>query len=146
MTRTPHKFNTDETTATWAGTLVEYDILGRTKRASVPTEIDSSWNPAGDDYTRGFLWTAQKYDWKGRVVRRINTDGVDSPTLNDSDVLYTYQGCGCAGGQVTTVQGELVPRDDQPTVNARRTQKVYEDILGRQYKTEALNWNGAVYT
>ncbi|MGH9949444.1 MAG: hypothetical protein ACRD6X_19905, partial [Pyrinomonadaceae bacterium] len=66
--------------------------------------------------------------------------------MNDSDVLITYEGCGCAGGQVTTVQSELVPRDDQPTVNARRTQKVYEDILGRQYKTEVLNWNGAVYT
>jgi len=34
-----------------------------------------------------------------------------------------------------TMQSELVPRDDQPLVNARRTQKVYADVLGRNYKT-----------
>ena len=38
----------------------------------------------GYDYI--WLWTVQKYDWMGRVVRKINTDGVDSGTLNDSDV------------------------------------------------------------
>ncbi len=116
------------------------------KRSSVPTEIDSSWAPAGDDAARGFLWTYQKYDWKGRVTRKIATDGVDSPTLNDSDVLISYEGCGCAGGQVTTIQGELVPRDDQPTVKARRMQKSYADILGRNYKTEVMNWDGSVYS
>jgi YD repeat-containing protein len=126
----------------YSGTLVEYDILGRVNRQSVPTEIDSSWDPAGDDYARGWLWTYQKYDWKGRVVRKINTDGADSPALNDSDVLISYEGCGCAGGQVTTIQGESVPRDDQPTSNARRTQKVYEDILGRSWKTVVYKWDG----
>jgi YD repeat-containing protein len=43
---------------------------------------------------------------------------------------------------VTTIQGELVPRTDT-TGNARRKQKVYEDILGRQYKTEAYEWDGS---
>ena len=43
--------------------------------------------------------------------------------------------------------GELVPRDDQPTTYARRKQKVYQDILGRTFKTEVYNWDGnAVYT
>src|SRR5690606_4060969 len=127
----------------WSGTFVDYDILGRAARQSVATEIDSSWDPAGDDAVRGVLWTYQKYDWKGRVVRKINTDGVDSPTLNASDVLISYEGCGCAGGQITTIEGELVPRDDQPTVSARRVQKVYADILGREYKTVVMNWDGA---
>jgi YD repeat-containing protein len=44
------------------------------------------------------------------------------------------------------VQSELVSRDDDPTQTARRTQKVYEDILGRVYKTEVLNWNASVYS
>ena len=79
----------------YSGSLVEYDILGQLKRQSVPTEIDSNWNPAGDDATRGFLWTYQKYDWKGRVVRKINTDGIDQTALNDSDEIISYDGCGC---------------------------------------------------
>ena len=119
----------------YSGSLVEYDILGQVKRSSVPTEIDSNWNPAGDDATRGFLWTYQKYDWKGRVVRKIATDGTDSPTLNDSDVLISYEGCGCAGGQVTTIEGERVPIPGTSNF-ARRKQKVYEDILGKTFKTE----------
>ncbi|MCW5961699.1 MAG: RHS repeat protein [Pyrinomonadaceae bacterium] len=128
----------------FAASLAEYDVLGRLKRSSVPTEVDANWNPAGDDY-RGvdtnnnlvWLWTSQEYDWKGRVTREINTDGTDR--------LTTYEGCGCAGGVVATLQSELVPRDDQPNTLARRTQKVYQDILGRTYKTEFLDWNGNVY-
>jgi len=122
----------------YAGSLTEYNLLGEIKRQSVPTEIDSNWNPAGDDAVSGFLWTAKEYDWKGRITREINTDGTDK--------LYSYDGCGCAGGQITTIKGELVPRDDQPSVMARRTQKIYADILGRTYKTEALKWDGTVYT
>ena len=53
-------------TVTWAATVTEYDILGRVKRQSVPTEVNSIWEPAGDDQSRGFLWTVQKYDWMGR--------------------------------------------------------------------------------
>jgi hypothetical protein len=44
---------------------------------------------------------------------------------NDSDVLISYDGCGCAGGQITTIQSELVPRDDT-SGNARRLQKIYD--------------------
>ncbi len=122
-------------TGGYAGSLVEYDILGQVTRSTVPTEINSSYAPSGDDATRGWLWTSQEYDWKGRPTRTINTDGTDT--------LASYDGCGCAGGQITTIQGELVPRDDQPTVMARRTQKIYADILGRSYKTEVLNWDAA---
>ncbi|HEY0429705.1 MAG TPA: hypothetical protein VGC76_18125, partial [Pyrinomonadaceae bacterium] len=138
-------------TGGYTGAITEYDILGQVRRASVPTEISvnsttSEWTPAGDDSNRGWLWTYQKYDWKGRVTRIINTDGSDSSTLNDSDQLFSYDGCGCAGGQVTTIEGESVPVPGQ-TYSARRKQKVYADILGRIYKTEIMNWDGStVYT
>ncbi|MEP6850897.1 MAG: hypothetical protein ABI999_18715, partial [Acidobacteriota bacterium] len=142
-TRVPHAFS-GGSTSTWSGTFAEYDILGRVARQSVPTEVNSSWTATGDDST--FLWTYQKYDWKGRIVRKINTDGTDSSTLNDTDVLISYEGCGCAGGQVTTVEGELVPRTDGTSGSVRRKQMMYQDILGRSYKTETYNWNGSVYS
>ncbi len=134
----------------WGGSIVEYDILGRAIRSTVPTEINPvnplnpmTWQPAGDD-NRGvdgngnpiWLWTQAEYDWKSRVTRQINSDGTDK--------LISYEGCGCAGGQVTTVQSELVPVPGQ-NYSARRTQKVYQDILGRSYKTEMLDWNSDVY-
>jgi len=141
LARTPHTFDSYGAAATWAGSQIEYDILGRVKRQSVPTEVDSSFNPTGDDYSRGWLWTYEKYDWKGRTVRKINTDGTDSSTLNDSDILISYEGCGCAGGQVTTIEGERVPYGTSSY--ARRKQKVYEDILGREVKTESFEWDGS---
>ena len=124
----------------YSGGFVEYNNLGQVTRSTTPTEINSSWAAVGDDSGNpNFLWTSQEYDWKGRTTREINTDGTDR--------LISYTGCGCAGGQVTTIQGELVPRDDIPTQNARRTQKVYSDILGRNYKTETMEWDGTtVYT
>jgi YD repeat-containing protein len=139
-------------TGGWSGSKVEYDILGRVTRSTVPTEINpvnpanpATWVPAGDD-DRGldaynnpvWLWNSQEYDWQGRVTRKINTDGTDQ--------LISYDGCGCAGGLVTTIQSELVPRDDQPTQNARRKQKVYADILGREFKSEVFDWSGNVYS
>ncbi|MBK8303953.1 MAG: hypothetical protein IPK98_11340 [Chloracidobacterium sp.] len=39
-------------TGGYSGSLTEYDILGRAFRQTVPTEINSSWNPDGDDYRR----------------------------------------------------------------------------------------------
>jgi hypothetical protein len=141
LSRVPHTFSSG-TTVTWAGTITEFDILGRVKRQSVPTEVNSSWAATGDDATRGFLWTYQKYDWMNRVVRKINTDGVDQTTLNDSDILISYDGCGCAGGVVTTIESELVPRTDT-SGNARRKQKVYEDIQGRSFESETYEWDGS---
>ncbi|MGD9631093.1 MAG: hypothetical protein AB7V18_17790 [Pyrinomonadaceae bacterium] len=71
-----------------------------------------------------------------------DTRGIGQTTLNDSDVLILYEGCGCAGGLVTTVEGELVPRTDPTGGNARRRQKSYADILGRTFKTETYEWDG----
>ncbi len=133
--RTPMTFNSSGEATAWSGTLVEYDILGRVKRQSVPTEINSNWTPSGDDSIYpNFLWTSQEYDWNNRPIREINTDGTDK--------LISYNGCGCAGGQVTTIQSELVPRDDVPNEMKRRKQMVYSDILGRTYKTESYKWDG----
>ncbi len=134
-------------TGTYSGVKTAYDILGQVSGQSVPTEVDANWNLAGDDAIRGtWLWKYTKYDWKGRVTRQINTDGVDSPTNNDSDVLISYDGCGCAGGQVTTIEGEnIIEKDWQgnnPTSLGRRKQIITADILGRTVKTQIMNWNG----
>jgi len=119
----------------WSASRTEYDSLGRVKRSTVPTEVADAaappWNPTGDDATRGWLWNEQVYDWKDRVVREVNTDGTDR--------LMSYQGCGCAGGEVMTMQSEIVPRDDNPTQSARRSQRIYQDIPGRNFKMEVLN-------
>ncbi len=142
--RTPHSFN-GGATSTWAATLTNYDILGRVTGQSIPTEVNSSWIPVNDDdrgtdpQTGNPIWlgNSSEYDWKGRVTRTINSEG--------NDQLFSYDGCGCAGGQITTVQGPLVPRDDLPSFTARRTQRTYADILGRNNRTELLNWDGIVY-
>lgn len=156
FSRTEHP----DSTGGWSGSKVEYDILGRVTRATVPTEINpatpaspSTWTPTGDD-DRGidvnnnpvWLWNHKRYDWQGRVIREIKTDGNPDAIENDSDVFISYDGCGCAGGQVTTVLSEKVPRDDQPNTTARRKQKVYEDILGREYQLEFFDWNNNVYS
>jgi hypothetical protein len=115
-TRSPHPGSTGG----WSAVKTEYDILGRMKKQSVPTEVDSGWDPAGDDLTRGFLWTHQKYDWMGRVVRKINTDGIDQTTLNASDVLISYEGCGRAGGLVTNIEAAVNGKTAQKKFRVRR--------------------------
>ena len=134
----------------WSGTKVQYDLLGRVTGSTVPTEINpvtpsdpTTWIAAGDDAGRGFLWNTQEYDWKGRVTKQTNTDGTFKG--------ISYQGCGCAGGQVTTIEGEEIFETawdgSNPTSLGKRTQKIYADVLGRDYKTEILTWNGgAVYS
>lgn len=142
MSRVPHTFNTNGTTATWAGTVTEYDIVGRVKRQSVPTEINSSWAAAGEDATRGFLWNAKEFDWKDRVTKVIPTD---STGTDGKEQLITYEGCGCAGGQITTIKGAIADAVDMAgnmQTSKRRTRKIYEDILGRTFKTEALDLDG----
>ena len=95
----------------------------------------------GDD-ANGGLWkgTAQEYDWKGRPTKTINPDGTDK--------LFEYGGCGCAGGESVTVRGEVVPTFRPPPAPAqdRRTQRMYMDELGRVKRTEALDWDGNVYS
>jgi uncharacterized protein YqkB len=79
---------------------------------------------------------------EGRVTRSIPSDSTGS---DGKDSLYTYEGCGCAGSQVTTIKGPVttaldVAGDLQTT--KRRTQKVYEDPLGRTFKTEIWDLDG----
>jgi hypothetical protein len=115
-----------------------YDASGRAFERSVPTETNASAAPAGDD-AAGYLYTTQTFDWKGRPLTSINTDGTQTEA--------SYGGCGCAGGEVVTLLGESVPiPNTNPVQYGRRKQKAYSDFLGRNYKTEVLNWDGGIYT
>jgi YD repeat-containing protein len=104
-----------------------YDLMGRVSRQYNPTEIDGSWNPAGDDVA-GRIPTTQTYDWKGRPLETRHVSDGTSKYAN-------YDGCGCAGGEVVTLTDEV-----------GRREKVYSDVLGRQWKAEVLNDNGTVYS
>ena len=115
---------------------VIYDVAGRVWKQTNPADVNGLWNPSGDD-AAGWNWTQQSYDWKGRQLVTNSPDG--------STVERSYGGCGCAGGEVTTTMGELVPIPGG-TTQGRRTRNVYEDQLGRPWKTEVLNWNGSIYT
>ena len=128
--RTPFTFDAAGETATWKGQKADFDILGRIKNQYVPTEINGNWDATGSDT----VWraTSQTYDWKGRVTQEIG--------LGNANRFYSYEGCGCAGGEVVTMSGEEI----EP--GKRRKQKVYSDILGRQWKTEIFNYDGSVYT
>jgi YD repeat-containing protein len=103
-----------------------YDLMGRAVKRSNPTEINSSWVPAGDD-AAGMFVTQQSYDWKGRPLVTTNTDNTTKQA--------SYGGCGCAGGEVVTLTDEV-----------GRRQKVYSDVVGRTAKSEVLNWDGSVYS
>jgi len=142
MTRTEHPGSVGG----WSAVISSYDILGRLYSQSVPTEVSVSgttWTPAGDDATRGWVYNYNLYDWKGRPVRTVPSD---STGTDGKDTLISYDGCGCAGGQVTTVQGPVTTAVDasgNTQTTKRRVQKMYEDILGRTYKTEVWDLDGA---
>jgi len=113
--------NYHASTGTYGAQLTEYDVMGRVSRQSNPTETTGNLTPTGDD-AGGWIYTQQTYDWKGRSLR----------TLHETDGTFTeasYAGCGCAGGEVTTLTDEV-----------GRQQKIYADALGRPWKTEVLNW------
>jgi RHS repeat-associated protein len=111
----------------YATTIIGYDVMGRPRDRSKPTEMTAFWIPSGDDAATGFVWTTQSYDWLSRPTSSLNPDG--STTEN------TYGGCGCAGGEVTTVRDE----------NGRR-KRYTTDVLGRMTKVEELNWDQTVYS
>ena len=130
----------------FSGQLTIYDTMGRAIKQSNPTETavtisptapiqPYNWVAAGDDAAAGWIYTQQTYDWKGRPRVATNQDG----TYKEA----SYSGCGCAGGEVVTLQ-------DEGTVVSgelkRRSQKIYSDVLGRQWKTEVLNWDGSVFS
>lgn len=104
----------------YRGQYTIYDVMGRVSQQSNPTEMNGAWTPTGDDQTTGWLYTRQDYDWKGRPTLSTNTDTTTR--------LLTYTGCGCAGGDVINGQDEV-----------GRQQRMTYDVLGRLFKTEALN-------
>jgi YD repeat-containing protein len=106
---------------------MQFDAMGRVAAVSNPADVDSGWNPTGVDDGAGWLYTRQTYDWKGRPLVTTNTDGTQK--------IASYDGCGCAGGEVITLTDEM-----------GREQKVYSDSLGRQWKAEVLNWDGSLYS
>lgn len=109
-----------------------YDIMGRVAEWSNPTEIDNTWMYTGDDAS-GYKYSRQEYDWKGRPTITYNQDyNASTNPLSKRQISYT--GCGCAGGQITTVTDEM-----------QRVQKAYADFLGRTFKTEIYN-GASVYS
>jgi YD repeat-containing protein len=99
--------------------MTQYDVMGRVKKQSNPTEMNGNWAPVGDD-AAGWIYTEQSYDWKGRPLTTTNTDGTQK--------YASYGGCGCAGGEVVTLTDEV-----------GRQQKIYSDVLGRTTKAESYN-------
>jgi RHS repeat-associated protein len=110
----------------YATVVTGYDVMGRPSTRSNPTEMTALWVPAGDD-AAGWVWTNQSYDWKGRPILTTNADG--------SQRENTYGGCGCAGGEQTTVRDER-----------GRRKRYTKDALGRLMKVEELNWDASVYS
>ncbi|MDX6530033.1 MAG: hypothetical protein QOH41_2323 [Blastocatellia bacterium] len=102
-----------------------YDIMGRVAKQSNPSEINAASVPTGDD--AGWVYTGQTYDWKGRPLETTNTDGKQK--------YASYSACGCAGSEVVTLTDEV-----------GRQQKVYNDALGRQSKTEVMNGDSVYAT
>lgn len=109
----------------FSGQYVVYDNVGRITQQSNPAEMNGVWVPSGDD-SAGWVNTTQTYDWNGRQSQTTNQDGTTR--------LLTYTGCGCAGGQVATVQDE----------HGRR-RRYTKDAFDRLSKTEELDWGGNVY-
>jgi YD repeat-containing protein len=107
-----------------------YDAMGGVVKQSNPTETTAGWLPTGDD-NAGWHYTQQSYDWKGRPLVTINTDGTTK--------IADYTGCGCAGGEVVTLTDEGTIDGGGPK---RRQQRIHSDVLGRTVKTETLNWQG----
>jgi YD repeat-containing protein len=112
---------------------VHYDISwAGADHPSNPTEISGGFTPYGDDYTAGWQYTEQTYDWKGRP---LVTSHPDSTTRTAS-----YSGCGCAGGDVVTLQDEGTMISSTLT---RRKQRITNDVLGRTIKAETFDWDGS---
>jgi len=145
-------------TGGFSAQLILYDRMGRVQKQSNPTEtnISITGNPInptqfaalGDDAPAngGFGWkyTEQTYDWKGRPLVTTNQDGTTKEA--------SYEGCGCAGGEVVTLTDEGTTADVDPgpavsNVTKKRQRKFYRDVLRRTIKTEILNWqSGSEYS
>jgi YD repeat-containing protein len=113
-----------------------YDVMGRLVEQTNPTEINDSWQAAGDDAEDGWVSSHQSYDWQGRMTLFTDQQG------NTKEFLY--DGCGCAGGKVVVTRDEM-----------GRRRKITYDVLGRlkttqalfiQPKNQPLNGDGDVYS
>ena len=111
-------------TGTYRGQFFIYDNMGRMVQQSNPTEMNAMWSATGDD--SAWVYTVQAYDWKGRPTLTTLPDG--------STRENTYGGCGCAGGEVTTVRDER-----------GRRRKLTLDVVGRLRQVDELNWNQTPY-
>jgi RHS repeat-associated protein len=114
------------TTGQWRAQKWFYDIMGRLKEQTNPTEVTQGWVPTGED-AAGWIVSQQTYDWQGRPRVITNQDGTTRE--------LTYTGCGCAGGDVVTIRDER-----------GRRRKLFNDTLGRMVKVEELNWDQSVYS
>ena len=135
----------DSGTGTYAGNYsgqkFEYDGMGRVARQTNPAEVTAAWALAGED--TAWVYTLQSYDWQGRPL--TTTRQADGTTT----VVDYGNACGCAGGDVVTVSGEVVMLPPQSGSGAwtpgRRTQRTHHDALGRAVKVEVLNQDGTPY-
>src|SRR6185369_6679547 len=103
----------------YSAQFISYDNMGRVSQQTNPAEINAAGTPWGDD-AAGWAWTLQTYDWKGRPLQTTNSDGTTKQN--------SYGGCGCAGGEQTTVRDE----------NGRR-KRITKDVFDRLVKVEELN-------
>ena len=112
-------------TGQYTGQYFTYNNVGRLVAQTNPTEMNSAWTATGDDS----VWyeTLQSYDWKGRPTLTTLPDG--------STRENTYGGCGCAGGEVTTIRDER-----------GRRRKVTMDVLARLKQVDELNWDQSIYS
>jgi RHS repeat-associated protein len=101
-----------------------YDNMGRIVQQSNPTEMNGNWSPVGDD--SAWIYTVQAYDWNSRPTLTTMPDGATRD--------HSYGGCGCAGGEVTTIRDER-----------GRRRKYTKDVLGRLKQVDELNWDQTVY-
>ncbi|HEY9284077.1 MAG TPA: hypothetical protein VIP46_11545 [Pyrinomonadaceae bacterium] len=103
--------------APYRGRHTVYDALGRAVKSSNPAAMTSAWEPvdedAADAVDAGWYYATQDYDWQGRPTNSTTADGGFAREL-------IYGGCGCAGGEVTTVRDAL-----------GRRQEIGRDVLGR---------------
>jgi len=104
---------------------ITYDEMGRVWKTYNPREIFGDWTPAGDDASGNWMYVQQTYDWKGRPRITTHQDGTSSREVS-------YEGCGCAGGEVVTLRDEV-----------NRKQRITHDVLGRVVKVQEYNWGGS---
>jgi YD repeat-containing protein len=116
-----------------------YDVMGRVIKTSNLAETSAvgddpaQWQLVEGDAGSNWqsLYTQYIYDWKGRPKITTNTDGTTKSV--------TYEGCGCAGGEVVTLNDEGTIVNG---VTKTRQKKIYSDVLGRTVKTEVWNFDG----